>query len=617
MTYEVGNISVLSDLDHIKARFGMYIGEKSSPMALFAESIDNALDELQNDSKVAVSVEVDTSTNTYTVSDTGRGIPIGLIKLPDSEQEIEVLNVLTSKTGSGAKFNNTSFKIRSGMNGVGMAVISALSSKVSYTTTRKVGKVFKSVKVMYENGTNVSTEYFDNLYDHSGVIVSFNIDESSIFDDITISKKYIIDRCKIAKIFLGDNIQLSIDSESIPLGMDSIFDLIPNKDSSVYDESVIDVSTPNGESLKVGLRFNSTNDYNHKCFTNLLVNYQGGTHERVLIRAIRRLLIDMFDKNKELKESDITGLDLIVSLFIEDANFDSQTKSRLTIENTRLNNLSSIYIDSLRKHINKNKNLFSKIMDRYLENRRKLNNSLASKNILKFISQADESMTQKNIRSNSSVTKLIECGSKSVTGTELHIVEGNSAAGPFLAARNAMTQAVLPLRGKILNVTKVDDIRALQNQEVVDILNSIGTGINDSCNPDLCRYEKIIISTDSDPDGAQIESLVLGVLMKFVPKLIESGKVYISDSSLYGYYDKGKFYPAKDLSEVPEGVKFLRFKGLGSLEPDQLKGMLLDTDTRRLLQVEAEEVDQSLEILRRSDLKTELLTDSGVIVNNR
>jgi DNA gyrase/topoisomerase IV subunit B len=196
-----------------------------------------------------------------------------------------------------------------------------------------------------------------------------------------------------------------------------------------------------------------------------------------------------------------------------------------------------------------------------------------------------------------------------------------SAAGPFLKARDPRFHAILPLRGKILNVSKVDDPKeAFKNEEIVNIVNSVGVGALDNINPELCRYEKIIIAADSDPDGAQISSLVLGVFLKYLPELIDSGKLYIADSSLYGYYNKNKkFIPAKTLDEIPREFKSLRFKGLGSLEPDQLSAMLIDDATRNLLHVVSTNDlnDESLRFLRDSRCKYDILVENNKIINER
>lgn len=639
--YGKDSIRVLSDLQHVKERYGMYIGENKDPRSLFAEVFDNAIDELHNGAK-SVDIYVDTSTNTYRVVDTGRGIPIGQIPIPDSDLTEEVLKVLTSRTGSGAKFDNSTFKIRSGMNGVGLAVVSSLSSKVTYKTTRDG----KSVICTYVNGEFSNLEYQDvkNTKLH-GVEVIFTVDDSSIFQSTEVPLRYIIDRCKIAAMFLkGGKLNLYVDNEAIDLKLNSVFELLGKDDDStdkfeIYDSHTIEVSNSEGESWSVSFRFNSSNNYRYKAFTNLLVNYQGGTHEKVAIRCIRRAFLNIFDKNKELAPGDVTGLDLIVSCLIKDPNFSSQTKDYLVVNNNVFKELDANLYTEIDKYFWKHRGLYSKIYDKFVEIKRKLANLKANKEIMNVIKVADESEIKKGKRPSAGVGKLIECTSKDIKGTELHIVEGSSASGcvnfdteiydvnfnrlkigelakiyedpnhkpyytfscspegvievskikhcwktkttdklvritfdngemvectpdhrfmmrdgtykpaeklvirdslmtvdnssniiivmglewiegtfdvydievyseyhnfplasgvfihnSFIKARDPRIHAILPLRGKILNTTKVDSTRAFNNQEIRDITNAVGTGILDKCNPDLCRYEKIIIS---------------------------------------------------------------------------------------------------------------------------
>lgn len=613
--YDASSIQVLSDLDHIKQRSGMYIGSAHDPRSLIAEALDNAFDEIHQNNKVSVVVEVNTLLNEYSVTDTGRGIPLGKIAVPGTDDDLEILEVLTSRTGSGAKFNNQAFKIRSGMNGVGMAVISALSSKVEYITTRRVGRHNESAVCIYENGKLISTEFINRSDHQQGVRVKFTInDDNETFTTKVIPLQYIIDRCKIARIFLGSNIRLVVDGVDQDISSGDILSLVGEPKASVFDSHQITVSNDKGESLTLAFRFLDNTDYNFKAYTNLLVNYQGGTHERLVYRALRRSLLNVLDKKKELQDHNVSGVDLVVSLLIENPNFNSQTKEYLSISNNEIAELIDKLTGELESYFWKNRGLYSKLIDRWIEIKNKLAHLKMSKDIMSSINVADEKLVNQGVRPSSGVHKLVECSSKSINGTEMHICEGNSAAGPFMKARDPRIHAILPLRGKILNVTKVDDKRAFNNAEVSDIINAVGTGIGDQCNPDLCRYEKIIISSDEDPDGDQIEGLVLGVFLKYLPKLIESGKVYISNGSLYGYYKDDKFYPVDDIADVPDGCKFLRFKGLGSMEPDQLKGMMLDPATRRLIRVELGNYDKAKDILARSDKKTELLYNAGVIV---
>lgn len=562
MAYSADNIKVLNDIEHIQLRSGMYIGEATDPRALFSEMFDNAMDEVSAGHSTELIVEVDTKENRYTVHDFGRGIPHGLKKL-DNGEEKEVIEVLMTVANSGGKFDNNSYNYSAGLNGVGMTVTNALSETFT-VRSRRNGK--------FVEGTTHGSATVDlrkgKTEELHGTTVTF-IPNKKYFHSNKIPHEFILSRCKIASA-LGFHARCIIDSEEQKTQC-TIFDLIKEEDPKIatyVDIPTIEVSNAAGESMKVALRYTSDTKDRYFGYTNLLANYLGGTHIQGLTKTVAATWEALLTKYKnlrpavDLKPSDyLVGLRGICAVFISHPEFSSQTKEKLVVNKSYFDSLMEAFSKSLTKYLVDNIDVAQQLVKRFEEYRIAQNALLSRKEISSLIKINED--TGDNIRRRSVVSKLVECTSKKRDNTELFIVEGDSAMGPYLYVRDKETQAVLPIRGKILNTTYKDLKEVIKNKEICDIANSIGCGIGPQCDASKSRYDKIIISADADPDGLQINCLVLAVFVNLFPDMIKQGRVYVSLPPLYSWGDSPKTFGwCNDVADIPASAKNVhRFKG--------------------------------------------------------
>lgn len=616
--YTSENIKVLNDIEHIQLRSGMYIGEANDPRSLFSEMFDNAMDEVAAGHSTELIVDIDTKENRYTVHDFGRGIPHGKKTLENGEEK-EVVEILMTVANSGGKFDNSSYNCSAGLNGVGMTVTNALSETFTIRTRRK-GKYIQATT----HGSAEVELTRGKTSEHNGTSASF-IPNKKYFHSVKIPHEFIITRCKIASA-LGFRARCVIDSEEVDTNC-TIFDLIREEDSKVVtyvDIPTIEVENAVGETMKVALRYTSDTKDRYFGYTNLLSNYLGGTHVQCLTKAIVSTWEALLSKYKnlrpavDLKPSDyLVGLRGICAVFIAHPEFSSQTKEKLVVNKAYFNELMDAFSKSLAKYLTNNIEVAQQLIKRFEEYRIAQNALLSRKEISSLIKINEDSMD--NIRRRSVVSKLVECTSKKRAGTELFIVEGNSALGPYLYVRDQETQAVLPLRGKILNTTGKDLKEAIQNKEICDIANSIGCGIGAQCDASKSRYEKIIISSDADEDGKQIACLVIALFVNLFPDIIKQGKLFVSVPPLFCWGDTPSNYGScNKLEDIPPEVKhFHRMKGLGEMQNEQVEYYLVNKKTRHLLQIEfPSDVDEFNKIMGTSEGKGSLLKDLGIVISN-
>ena len=616
--YTSDNIKVLNDIEHIQLRSGMYIGEANDPRSLFSEMFDNAMDEVSAGHSPELIVEVDTKENRYCVTDFGRGIPHGKKKLENGEEK-EVVEVLMTIANSGGKFDNNSYNYSAGLNGVGMTVTNALSETFEIITRRNGryvhARTHGSAQVELERGK------FDGP---SGTTASF-IPNKKYFHSVKIPRDFILSRCRIASA-LGFRAKCVIDGEALDTNC-TIFDLIKEEDSKIatyVDIPTIEVKNDVGESMKVALRYTSDTKDRYFGYTNLLANYLGGTHVQCLSKTVISAWETLINKYKnlrpvvELKPSDyLVGLRGVCAVFISHPEFSSQTKEKLVVNKAYFDNLMEAFSKSLVKYLTDNIDVAQQLIKRFEEYRIAQNALLSRKEISSLIKINEDSGD--NIRRRSVVSKLVECTSRKRDDTELFIVEGDSAMGPYLYVRDKATQAVLPIRGKILNTTYKDLKEVIQNKEICDIANSIGCGIGAQCDASKSRYERVIISADADPDGLQINCLVLAVFINLFPDMVKQGRVYVSLPPLYCWGKSAKDYGwCNKVEDIPTTAKDVhRFKGLGEMNDDQLYYFLVDKNTRNVLQIEyPSDIDEFNKILGTSEGKGSLLKDLGIILNS-
>lgn len=625
--YTVESVQIFSDINHVRARPGMYIGETDNPHQLFSELFDNAIDEVQSGYSKCCKVYIDTSTNKYTVRDYGRGIPIGLKKVPDSTKELEVIELLCSKSFSGAKFSSDVYKLKTGLHGVGLVCCNALSSHYRCRTIRD-GKV---ADLTTSQGNKISLDYYDiNEYysnededSHDGVLGEF-IADPEIFDSTEVPIEYIKTRCKVAKAFGFDN-YLYIDGELQELDVNSIYDLLPEESVSKYADFRVTSKLDNGESLEVAIRYTSDSNLKLYGFTNLLYNKYGGTHTRLVERAIADVWNEFYGEvDTELKYWDcVVGMRAVVAAFISYTEFNGQTKDKLTVHNNYFTDLIDKFKESFREVLNNEPELRLALLKRFEEYRIASNKLSSRKEIMELVKVSNVAKSGGRIKRKSVVNGLIECTANTTEGTEIYLVEGNSAAGTIALARDKKYQSVLPLRGKIKNITYKSMTDALKNEDVRKIVNACGSGVGDDVDTDNCRYEKIIIACDADPDGLHITALVMSVFVSLMPQLIKDGKVYVLEAPLFGYKDSDGNYKFTDIFEdIPEKLRttkgFTRYKGLGEMDEDEFKESCMIDGKRKLYQVQfPNDVDAFNRILGTTSGRRELLSEVGVLINHQ
>jgi DNA gyrase/topoisomerase IV subunit B len=579
---------------------------------------DNAMDEVSAGHSTELVVDVDTKENRYTVHDFGRGIPHGKKKLENGEEK-EVLEVLMTIANSGGKFDNNSYNYSAGLNGVGMTVTNALSQEFK-VRSRRSGKY---VEVIAHGSADVEINRGKTEELH-GTSASF-VPNKKYFHSVKIPHEFIMNRCRIASA-LGFRARCIIDGEEQNTDC-TIFDLIKEEDTKIntyVDIPTIEVKNTSGESMKVALRYTSDTKDRYFGYTNLLANYLGGTHIQCLTKAVCGAWDTLIAKYKnlrpavDLKPSDyLVGLRGICAVFISHPEFSSQTKEKLVVNKAYFDELMENFSKSLVKYLTDNIDIAQQLVKRFEEYRLAQNALLNQKELSSLIKINED--TSDSIRRRSVVSKLVECTSKKRAGTELFIVEGDSAMGPYLYVRDKETQAVLPIRGKILNTTYKDLKEVIKNKEICDIANSIGCGIGPQCDASKSRYDKVIISADADPDGLQINCLVLAVFVNLFPDMIKQGRVYISLPPLYCWGDSAKNYGwCNKVEDIPATAKNVhRFKGLGEMNNDQLDYFLVDKNTRHVMQVEyPSDIDEFNKILGTSEGKGELLRGLGLIVSD-
>lgn len=617
-TYSSDNIKVLSDREHIQLRKAMYIGEASDPRTLLSEIVDNALDECQAGYSEAIVVSIDTKKHIYEVRDYGRGIPHGKKELNGEMKE--TLEILLTKSNSGGKFDNSAYITSSGLHGLGITITNALSKHICIISYRK-GKYVKGEAF----GTDDVTIKYGKTTEPDGTYVVFEPD-SKFFHTVDIPISFVKDRCRVASA-LGFRARLIVDGEELDTNA-TIFDLMKEEtsDVSTYVQiEPIEVVSSSSEIMKVALKYTSETNDRYFGYTNLLVNYLGGTHVQELSKTIIATWKEFIEKHKNIKPAVdlhnndfLVGLRAVCAVFISNPEFSSQTKEKLVVNKKYFEELMDLFSKKLYKYLHDNADIAHQLVKRFEEYRIAQNALLSRKEISSLIKINEESGD--NIRRRSVVSKLIDCTSKKRDNTELFLVEGNSAMGPYLYTRNKELQGILPLRGKILNVTFKSIKEAVQNSEICDIANSIGAGIGASCDASKSRYDKIIIAADADVDGQHITSLIASLFINLFPDLVKSGRVWISLPPLYCWGKDAKTFGwAESLDKVPKNVKeVLRFKGLGAMNPDQLKYFCVDPETRRDVMLEyPSDIDEFNRIVGSSQGKNELLKELGIIEEGR
>ncbi|MGL5175055.1 MAG: DNA topoisomerase (ATP-hydrolyzing) subunit B [Cetobacterium sp.] len=628
--YQAENITVLEGLEAVRKRPGMYIGTTSERGLhhLVWEIVDNSVDEALAGfaTKIEVSILPD---NIIEVTDNGRGIPVDIHpKYGKSALEI-VLTVLHA----GGKFENNNYKVSGGLHGVGVSVVNALSEWTE-VTVRKAGKVYYQ---KYNRGVPEKDVAEIGVAEDSGTTVRFKADYE-IFETLVYSFSTLETRLReLAYLNRGLNIVLSDLRKETPKTVNLEFEGgILDYIKEIEKDSTAIIKTPfymSGEvdnvSVEIAMTYNTNQRETIYSFVNNINTHEGGTHVSGFRTALTRVINDLGkstglikDKDGKLQGSDIReGLTAIVSVKVPQPQFEGQTKTKLG--NSEVTGIvSTVAGAQIKMYLEDAPNDLKVIIDKILN----------SKRAREAAQRARELVLRKSALDIGSLPgKLADCSSKNSEECEVYIVEGDSAGGSAKQGRDRGFQAILPLRGKIINVEKSGLHKALENAEIRAMATAFGTGIGDNFNIEKLRYGKIIIMTDADVDGAHIRTLILTFFYRYMVELIHNGNIYIAQPPLYKV-TQGRTvsyaYSDRQLKEMVAGLEgddkrynLQRYKGLGEMNPEQLWETTMDPDTRTLLKVtidDAREADILFDKLMgdRVEPRKEFIEEHAEFVKN-
>ena len=599
--YGAEQIQVLEGLEAVRKRPGMYIGSTSSRGLhhLVYEIVDNSVDEALAGfcSEIQVFINKD---NSVTVVDNGRGIPVGIqpkMKRPAVEVVFTVLH-------AGGKFGGGGYKVSGGLHGVGSSVVNALSDWLEVQVSRD-GKIYQQ---RYERGNICYDLKVVGDTDKTGTRVTFKPD-ATIFDDVI----YDYDTLKVRlreTAFLTRNLKIVLTDlrPEEPVsntfhyegGIKEFVEYLNKGKTALYDKVVYCEGIKNNINVEVALQHNDGYSESVYSFVNNIITPEGGTHMTGFRSALTKVFNDYARNNNFLKEKDdnLSGEDLregltaIISVKIEEPQFEGQTKQKLGNADAR----TAV------------EGVMSEQMVYFLEQNPAVARIIIEKAVLaqraRLAARKARDVARKTTLSESMALpgKLADCSSKNPDECEIYIVEGDSAGGSAKTARNRATQAILPLRGKILNVEKARIDHILENAEIKAMITAFGTGIHDNFDIEKLRYNKIIIMTDADVDGAHIATLLLTFFYRFMPELIRQGHVYLAQPPLYRLEKNKKFwyaYSDEELAQIIDEVgrdqnnKVQRYKGLGEMDAEQLWDTTMDPEKRILLRVSIDNDDET------------------------
>ena len=608
--YNANSIQVLEGLEAVRVRPGMYVGgtDKAGMHHLIWEIVDNSVDEANagHASKISIIMEG----NTITVRDNGRGVPCDT----HPKLGISTLDVVFTKLHAGGKFDNGAYKTAGGLHGVGAAVTNALSSSMEVVVHRDGNEYTRN----YERGVPVGDLSTKKLKrNRTGTKVTFTPDTQIFGTKLVYDYATIRDRVK-TKAYLnpGLTIELTDGEQTESFKFDNgLLDYLTELLDDSKDEVVGSPIHFKDNNLEVAIAWTDSTAESVVSFANGIYTRDGGTHvkgvDKAIVDTVRNMAteLELWPKRMKVIPSDVReGMFIIVSTFISNPQFQGQTKDRLnnvevekdSFESTRANLTTALKDDALLKTIAK-----------------RIESSVRAR-----VASRDAADAVKRSSPTSKVRlpgKLADCTSEDISTSELFIVEGDSAGGSAKQGRDRKTQAILPLRGKVLNSESAPLTKVLANVELSDLVTAIGTGVLERFDMKKLRYGKIIIMTDADSDGHHIATLLLTFFYRYMPELIEAGRVYLAQPPLYKIVHNKTTYWAvteehKDL--ILRKIKtadITRFKGLGEMPPKVLYETTMDPISRELLRVSIDDIDEtefwiSSLMGKDADIRNELIT---------
>ena len=630
--YEASDIQVLEGLEAVRKRPGMYIGttDVKGLHHLVWEIVDNAIDEALAGFCTHIEITIHKD-NSITVVDDGRGIPVGI----HPKTGISTVETVYTVLHAGGKFGGGGYKVSGGLHGVGASVVNALSSWVDVTVKRE-GKIYEC---KFENGgktTKKLTEIGTCDIDTTGTTVTFKPD-ADIFDtDI-----YDYDTLKVRTrelAFLNQGLRLSLTDERgdnpkqetfmYEGGISEYVKYLNNGKTPIHEEIIHLSGEEEGVFLEVAMQYNTGYTESIYSFVNNINTHDGGTHEEGVRRALTRIINNYARKNNILKEKDdpLTGEDvkegltMIVSCKHPNPQFEGQTKGRLG--NSEVRKIAdSVFAGGFERFLMENPDSARIIIDKTMTAARA---RVAAK-------RARELTRRKgDLDTINFGGKLVDCKEKDPSVCEIFLVEGDSAGGSAIKGRDSMTQAILPLRGKILNVEKARLDRALSNEEIRTIITAFGTGIGDEFDLSKLRYDKIIIMTDADVDGSHIRVLLLTLFYRFFRPIVEAGHVYAAQPPLFCIkHGKTIKYVLNEeerdsyIASLNANTKYdiARMKGLGEMDAEELNETTMDINQRILRKITVDDLasaDAAFAKLMGEDVvpRRQFIEENAVYVEN-
>ena len=607
--YDEKQIRVLKGLAPVRKRPGMYIGNTSSQGLhhLVWEVVDNSIDEALAGRCDTIQVIVNAD-QSITVIDNGSGIPVGI----HPEEGRSTVEIVMTYLHAGGKFDDQGYKFSGGLHGVGVSVVNALSEWLVVEVKRE-GKVHTQ---KYVRGVPVNELQVVGVTKETGTKVTFKPDPE-IFTETT-EFDYSVLRNRLQELaFLNRGIKIILEdkrgekeqSEEFQFdgGIRSFVEYLNRNREVLHAPPIYIEGTKESTIIEAALQYNDSFSARILSFANNIHTHEGGTHESGFKSALTRVINDYARRNNLLKdqESNLTGDDVregivaVISVRITDPQFEGQTKTKLGNSEVRTAT-EQIIAEHLQSFFDENPNVARKVIGK----------AITASRAREAARKARELTRRKNALEVSSLPgKLADCTSKDAAKSELYIVEGDSAGGTAKQGRDRMFQAVLPLKGKILNVEKARLDRALSNDEIRTIITAIGTGIGEDFAIEKARYHKVIIMTDADVDGSHIRTLLLTFFYRYMRPLIEDGYIYIAQPPLYkitqgktiryAYNEESKEEAIRQMTGKGK-IEIQRYKGLGEMNATQLWETTMDPDSRTLLQVslqDAQDADEIFEML--------------------
>ncbi|MCB9359220.1 DNA topoisomerase (ATP-hydrolyzing) subunit B [Candidatus Woesearchaeota archaeon] len=587
--YSAKSIQSLEGLEAVRMRPAMYIGSTSirGLHHLVYEVVDNSIDEALAGHCTEIGVKI-IENDLIEVSDNGRGIPVDI----HPKYNVSALQVVLTKLHAGGKFDKNSYKVSGGLHGVGVSCVNALSSFLTVQVKRD-GKIYMQ---KYEKGIPLAEVDVIGDAENTGTIVLFKPD-ATIFETTTFEYDILANRLR-ELAFLNRGIRIVLTDERVDKkqeffyegGIVSFVQYI-NKNKTPLHEILFFEKEKNDIIVEVALQYNDSYNENVYSYVNNINTIEGGTHLSGFKTALTRALNNYSEKNTKeklkLSSEDVReGLSGVISVKVPNPQFEGQTKTKLGNSDVK-GIVDSVVFEKLSEYLEENPTEARSIIEK----------AVTAAKARDAARKARDLTRRKGLLGGAGLPgKLADCSSRDATKTEIFIVEGDSAGGSAKQGRDRNYQAILPLRGKILNVEKARLSKILSSEQITVLISALGCGIGDEFNIERLRYHKVIIMTDADVDGAHIRTLLLTFFYRYMRELIDKGHIYIAQPPLYRL-KKGKteiyVYDEKEkdanLKELGDDVYIQRYKGLGEMNAEQLWDTTMDVKTRKLVKIKVED----------------------------